>query len=100
MMTMAGTFEAGASAETGLTSDILVLFTSDVHCGVDQNFGYAGLQAVRDAAVAAGNHVVLVDDGDSIQGEAIGIVTRGQTSIAGSAPRKAAQIRAHPAGGL
>ena len=66
---------------SGLQSDILVLFTSDVHCGVDQNFGYAGLQAIRDAAVAAGNHVLLVDDGDSIQGEAVGILTRGQTNI-------------------
>lgn len=29
--------------ETGLTKDIVVLFTSDVHCGIDQGFGYAGL---------------------------------------------------------
>ena len=56
------------SVATGLQADVLVLFTSDVHCGVDQNFGYAGLQAVRDTAVAAGNHVLLVDDGDAIQG--------------------------------
>lgn len=34
--------------ETGLTKDIVVLFTSDVHCGIDQGFGYAGLAAVRD----------------------------------------------------
>ena len=57
------------------THDVLVLFTSDVHCGVDQNFGYVGLQAVRDAAETAGDHVLLVDDGDPIQGEPIGTMT-------------------------
>ena len=61
--------------------DILVLFTSDVHCGVDQNFGYVGLKAVKDAAASAGNHVLLVDDGDSIQGEPIGTMTRGEAII-------------------
>ena len=69
------------SGQTGLRQDVLVLFTSDVHCGVDQNFTYTGLQAVRDAAEAAGNHVLLVDNGDNIQGEAIGIMTRGEISI-------------------
>lgn len=72
--------EAGAES-TGLTRDVVVLFTSDVHCGVDQNFGYVGLQAVKDAMEAAGNHVLLVDDGDSIQGEPIGTMTRGEANI-------------------
>ncbi len=58
-----------------------MLFTSDVHCGGDQGFGYVGLKAVKDAAEAAGNHVLLVDDGDSIQGEPIGIMTRGEANI-------------------
>lgn len=72
--------EAGAES-IGLTRDVVVLFTSDVHCGVDQNFGYVGLQAVKDAMEAAGNHVLLVDDGDSIQGEPIGTMTRGEANI-------------------
>lgn len=25
-----------------LTKDVVVLFTSDVHCGIDQGWGYAG----------------------------------------------------------
>ncbi len=65
----------------GLAKDILVLFTSDVHCGVDSNFGYVGLKAVKDAAEAAGNHVLLVDDGDSIQGEPVGTMTKGEAII-------------------
>ena len=72
---------AGAEERAKPEQDILVLFTSDVHCGVDQNFGYAGLQAVRDAAAASGQQVLLVDNGDAIQGESIGILSQGQISL-------------------
>ena len=68
--------------ETGnLENDVLVLFTSDVHCGVDENFTYVGLKAIKDAAEASGSHVLLVDDGDSVQGEPIGILTEGMAPI-------------------
>ena len=73
--------EEPAAEEAGLTRDVMVLFTSDVHCGVDQGFGYVGLKAVRDAMEAAGNYTLLVDDGDSIQGEPIGTMTRGEADI-------------------
>lgn len=70
-----------ASEETGLTKDVVVLYTSDVHCGVDQGFGYVGLQQVREQLEAAGNYTLLVDDGDNIQGEPLGTMTTGQASI-------------------
>ena len=54
-----------------LTKDVVVLFTSDVHCGIDQGWGYAGVANMRNS-LQADNHVVLVDDGDAIQGETIG----------------------------
>ena len=73
--------EEPASEATGLSQDLVVLFTSDVHCGVDQGFGYVGLQAVKEQMEAAGNHVILVDDGDSIQGEPLGTMTTGEESI-------------------
>ena len=60
-----------------LQKDLVILFTSDVHCGVDQNWGYAGLKATRDY-FAKDYHVLLVDDGDAIQGEPIGTMTRGE----------------------
>ena len=63
------------------TADTVVLFTSDVHCGVDKGFTYAGLTAVRDKLVNDGNYVLLVDDGDSIQGETIGTLSRGEAII-------------------
>ena len=58
--------------------DIMILFTSDVHCGVDQGFGYAGLYEIRKTLLSQGNDVILVDDGDNIQGEPLGTMTRGE----------------------
>ena len=78
-MLFAGVAMAG-STETGLSKDVVVLFTSDVHCGADAGFGYAGLAAVRDT-VAKDNYVVLVDNGDSIQGEPIGTMSTGEIDI-------------------
>lgn len=71
----------GAEALPGFQRDVVVLFTSDVHCGADQNFTFAGLQAIRETAEAAGNQVLLVDDGDAIQGEAIGLLTTGRGTL-------------------
>ena len=68
-------------AQPALEKDVVVLFTSDVHCGIDQGFGYAGLVAIRDSMEAAGNHVLLVDNGDSVQGEPIGTMTTGEALI-------------------
>ena len=61
--------------------DIYVLFTSDVHCGVDQGFGYAGLMQIRQNLEAQGYTTILVDDGDSIQGESIGTLSKGAAMI-------------------
>lgn len=60
--------------------DIVILFTSDVHCGIDKGFTYAGLKAVKDT-LSESNNVLLVDDGDSIQGEPVGTLTNGETII-------------------
>ena len=67
-----------AAEETAATGDIVVLFTSDVHCGVDQGWGYAGLQQIRDTLEAKGDQVLLVDNGDAIQGEPIGTLSDGK----------------------
>ena len=61
--------------------DIVILVTSDVHCGVDENFGYAGLEQIRETMEANGDLTLLVDDGDSIQGEVIGTITKGDDII-------------------
>ena len=61
--------------------EVYVLFTSDVHCGIEQGFGYIGLQQVRDALEAKGFVTILVDDGDAIQGEALGTLSKGESMI-------------------
>ena len=72
---------AAEAAPVEKNGDIVILYTSDVHCGIDQGFGYAGLQQVRDYLIAQGNDVILVDDGDSIQGEPIGTMTKGEAIV-------------------
>ncbi len=61
--------------------EIYILYTSDVHCGVDQGFGYAGLYEVRKSLEDQGYTTILVDDGDSIQGEAMGTLTKGEANV-------------------
>ena len=72
---------AEAKNDARLESDVVVLFTSDVHCGVDQGFGYVGLMAVKKQFEREGCHVLLVDNGDSIQGEPVGLLTQGEAII-------------------
>lgn len=67
--------EAAASQEP---NDIIVLYTNDVHCGIDGAIGYAGLAEYRDDCVEKTPFVTLVDVGDAIQGDAIGTVSDGE----------------------
>ena len=64
----------------GLTKDVKILFTSDVHCAIDQGWGYGGICAVKQN-LSKDYHVLLVDDGDAVQGEPIGLMTRGEAII-------------------
>ncbi|MBR1676904.1 MAG: bifunctional metallophosphatase/5'-nucleotidase [Clostridia bacterium] len=72
--------EEGQTAQTP-KDKVMVLFTSDVHCGVDQGFGYAGLERIRENYESSGYEVILVDDGDAIQGEMIGTISKGETIL-------------------
>ena len=75
-----GCAAAEEPAAATLSKPLVVLFTSDVHCGIDSNWGYASLYAVKQY-YAADNYVLLVDDGDAIQGEPVGTMTRGDAII-------------------
>ena len=79
-MLLSCTAFAEEAAAPALQKNLVVLFTSDVHCGIDQGWGYAGLYAVKES-LSADNHVMLVDDGDAIQGEPIGTMTKGEAII-------------------
>ncbi len=60
---------------------IYILYTSDVHCSVDEGFGLAGLAQIRQSLEDRGYTTILVDNGDAIQGEAIGTITEGEAII-------------------
>lgn len=68
-------FAAEATVQKG---DIVVLYTNDVHCGVDDNIGYAGLAAYKADMLAITDYVTLADAGDAIQGAALGTLSKGQ----------------------
>ena len=60
------------------SNDIVILGTSDVHCGIDQNIGYAGFAAYKKALAETHNYFSLVDAGDAIQGDTIGTLSKGE----------------------
>lgn len=80
---------SGSGGEEGSQSDaegegsgkVMVLYTSDIHCGVDDGFGLAGLKAVRDQLESQGYETILVDNGDAIQGDSIGMMSKGEKII-------------------
>ena len=60
---------------------VVVLYTNDVHCGIEDDIGYAGLAAYEKAYAAMGYETILVDNGDAIQGGPIGTLSKGEYII-------------------
>ena len=60
--------------------DIVILYTSDVHCGIDKNIGYDSLSAYK-KQLEKDNYVTLMDVGDNISGDFIGAVSKGEYII-------------------
>ena len=58
--------------------DIIVLYTNDVHCSIDDDIGYAGLAAYKQRCEENTPYVTLVDCGDALHGNAIGTVSKGE----------------------
>lgn len=61
--------------------DIIILYTNDVHCGVEDNIGYAGLSFYRNEMKKLSPYVTLVDAGDWAQGGTIGSISEGEYII-------------------
>ncbi len=61
----------------GTGDEIVILYTNDVHCGVDDNLGYAALAGYKAQQEELYEYVTLVDVGDSIQGDVIGALSDG-----------------------
>lgn len=64
-------------AANAKSDDIVVLYTNDVHCGIDDSIGYAGLAAYKADKLKETKNVVLVDAGDAIQGDLAGALSKG-----------------------
>ena len=70
----------GSEPEPEPGKDIVILFTNDVHCGIEEGWGYAGVAAYK-KEMAETADVILVDTGDHIQGGTIGTLTTGSAII-------------------
>lgn len=63
--------------------EIVILYTNDVHCGIEKKdktkrLGYSSLAAYKKQCRQETPYVTMVDNGDAIQGETIGTLSKGQ----------------------
>ena len=70
-----------ASAFAVYAEDIVILYTNDVHCAYQDNLGYSTVAALKDFYKTLTPNVLLVDSGDAIQGDVIGVVSQGEYII-------------------
>lgn len=75
--TLAVTPEPTATPQPTLDRDVAIVYTNDIHCGNKDAIEYAYLAAFVDEMESDGNHVLLVDAGDAVQGGPIGTVSKG-----------------------
>lgn len=62
-------------------SDIVILYTNDMHCAMTNGVTLAGVAAYKQQMLEDGNYVALVDAGDAIQGDAVGALTEGEYMV-------------------
>ena len=55
--------------------------TGDMHCGFDKGFSFGGVYEIRYQMELKGDTVLLVDDGDAVQGAPVGYLSRGEFMI-------------------
>ena len=63
------------------SDDVVILYTTDVHCGVEDNLGYAKVAAYKKEMLKSYKYVTLVDAGDFIQGGLIGSFSQGKSIV-------------------
>ena len=61
--------------------EAMIFFTNDVHCGVEDGWGYAGVAGTRNLIAELGIDTLLVDAGDHAQGGPLGTLSNGQYII-------------------
>ena len=63
------------------SDDIVILFTNDIHCGIDEGLGLASLKTYKNELKEKYQYVVTVDAGDAIEGSALGTISKGETGV-------------------
>ncbi|MDO4952821.1 MAG: bifunctional UDP-sugar hydrolase/5'-nucleotidase, partial [Synergistaceae bacterium] len=63
------------------SNNIVILYTNDVHSAVDTNIGYAGITAMKKDLKEQNRHVLLVDNGDIIQGDPLCTLSKGMDTV-------------------
>ena len=66
-----------ALAVSEKSDDIVILYTNDVHCGIDDAIGLDGLALYQREMEATHRNVILADAGDFIQGGTVGTLSDG-----------------------
>ncbi len=72
---------ACAAREADTPHDIVIVYTNDIHCAVDENMGFSSLSAYVKSIRERGDYVTLVDCGDAIQGSYIGTISKGEYMV-------------------
>lgn len=72
---------ATESADSSMSSDIVILYTNDIHTYIDKPLSYDVIAAIKKELQTKYEHVLLVDAGDHIQGTAYGSMDSGETII-------------------
>ena len=66
---------AGNSNDSAMSDDIVILYENDVHCVVE---GYSKIAALKTELQETYAHVGVVSGGDFVQGNSLGVVSKGQ----------------------
>lgn len=78
VLMLAAALPFSAFAQADAIDELVILYTNDVHCNIDN---YPFLAAYRAELIAQGKKVITVDAGDAIQGEIIGTLTKGEAVV-------------------
>ena len=54
-------FAVPVVADAAKSDDIVILYTNDVHCGIEENIGYAGLVSYKENMLENTPYVTMVD---------------------------------------
>lgn len=72
---------ANTAQNNSLQHDLKLIVTSDIHAGVDQNLTLPKIVEMRKELEKEGNHTLLIDDGDILQGGLLSSESEGEDLI-------------------